>query len=152
VCGVGGAALAVTEGEISGRAAAAWLGRTVDWPDRLRRRRRVHRAFAVAMHRAHPMPDGWLTWLGPSTVVCRCEEVTVAEITDAVDRLGATDARTVKLLSRAGMGWCQGRMCAYATGSLTGSASGRPADPRHLAERPVAVPIGLGLLAKGGDD
>jgi NADPH-dependent 2,4-dienoyl-CoA reductase/sulfur reductase-like enzyme len=152
VCGVGGAALAVTEGEISGRAAAAWLGRTVDWPDRLRRRRRAHRAFAAAMHRAHPMPDGWLTWLGPATVVCRCEEVTVAEITDAVDRLGATDARTVKLLSRAGMGWCQGRMCAYATGSLSSASTGCPTDPRPLAERPVAVPVGLGVLARGGDD
>lgn len=151
VCGVGGAALAVTEGEISGRAAAAWLGRAVDWPPRLRRRRRAHRTFAAAMHRAHPMPDGWQTWLGPTTVVCRCEEVTVAEVSEAVDRLGATDARTVKLLSRAGMGWCQGRMCAYAVGSLCSTATGGPTTPLPLAERPVSVPIGLGVLAKGGD-
>jgi thioredoxin reductase len=152
VCGIGGAALAVTEGEISGRAAAAWLGRPVDWPHRLRRRCRAHRAFAAAMHRAHPMPDGWHAWLEPATVVCRCEEVTVAEVTEALDRLGATDARTVKLLTRAGMGWCQGRMCAFAADSLSSTATGRPTDPRSLAERPVAVPIGLGVLAKGGDD
>jgi hypothetical protein len=98
------------------------------------------------------MPDGWQTWLEPTTVVCRCEEVTVAEVSEAVDRLGATDARTVKLLSRAGMGWCQGRMCAYATGSLSSASTGCPTDPRPLAERPVAVPVGLGVLARGGDD
>jgi NADPH-dependent 2,4-dienoyl-CoA reductase/sulfur reductase-like enzyme len=150
VCGVGGAALAVIEGEISGRAAAAWLGRPVDWPDGLRRRRRAHRAFAAAMHRVYAVPDGWLTWLDPGTPVCRCEEVTVAEIRAAFDRLGATDARTVKLFNRAGMGWCQGRMCAYAIGCLTSAATGRPADPRSLAERPVAAPIPLGVLAEGG--
>ncbi|HEX6577541.1 MAG TPA: NAD(P)/FAD-dependent oxidoreductase [Jiangellaceae bacterium] len=149
VCGVGGAALAVTEGQISGRAAAAWLGRPVDWPAGLRRRRRAQRAFAAAMHRVYAVPDGWLTWLDQSTPVCRCEEVTVAEIRTAVDHLGATDARTVKLFSRAGMGWCQGRMCAYATGCLTSAATGRRADPRSLAERPVAAPITLGALADG---
>ncbi|HMG29760.1 MAG TPA: FAD-dependent oxidoreductase [Jiangellaceae bacterium] len=151
VCGVGGAALAVTEGEIAGRAAAAWLGRRVDWPDRLRRRRRAHRAFATALHRAHPVRDGWRTWLDPATVVCRCEEVPVVRITDAVHHLGATDARSVKLLSRAGMGWCQGRMCAYATGCLTSLETGRPADPGDMAERSVAVPIPLGVLADETD-
>ncbi|MGH8823633.1 MAG: FAD-dependent oxidoreductase [Jiangellaceae bacterium] len=149
VCGVGGAALAVTEGEIAGRSAAAWLGRRVGMPDRLRRHRRAHRAFAAAMHRAHPVPEGWNTWLEPTTVVCRCEEVTVADVVDAVQGLGATDARTVKLLSRAGMGWCQGRMCAYATGCLTGVETGLPADPGQLAERPVATPVPLGELARG---
>lgn len=153
VCGVGGAALALTEGEICGRAAAAWLGYAVDRiDDRLIRRRRAHRAFARAMHRAHPVPDGWRTWLDPTTVVCRCEEVTVAEVIEAVDRLGATDARTVKLLSRAGMGWCQGRMCGHAIGCLSSVATGLPADPRQLAERPVATPVPLGVLAADDGD
>jgi NADP-dependent aldehyde dehydrogenase len=50
------------------------------------------------------------------------------------------------------MGWCQGRMCAFAADSLSSTATGRPTDTRSLAERPVAVPVGLGVLAKGGDD
>jgi len=49
------------------------------------------------------------------------------------------------------MGWCQGRMCAYATGCLTSLETGRPADPRDLAERSVAVPVPLGVLAHETD-
>ena len=149
--GVGGAALALVEGDIAGRAAAAWVGRPVTWPAGLRRRRRTYRAFATAMHRAHPVRDGWRGWIGPDTVVCRCEEVTASAVVDAVRRLGATDARTVKLLCRAGMGWCQGRICGYATGLLTTAETGRPSDPAGLAERPVATPMSLRTLADGAD-
>src|SRR5690606_12789508 len=83
VCGVGGADLAVVEGEIAGLAAAeapaagARLGR-------LRRRRAALRDFAAGMHRVHPVRDGWKGWLRPDTIVCRCEEVTAAEIAHAV--------------------------------------------------------------------
>ncbi len=70
------------------------------------------------MHRAHPVRDGWRTWLTPDTLVCRCEEVSVSAVTEAVRLLGTTDPRMVKLLSRAGMGWCQGRVCGHAVSRL----------------------------------
>ena len=44
------------------------------------------------------------------TVVCRCEEVTLGEIRQAVAE-GATSANEVKGLTRTGMGNCQGRIC-----------------------------------------
>ncbi len=150
--GVGGAALALVEGEIAGRAAADWLRGRVTRPSaRLRRRRRAQRRFAMAMHLAHPVRDGWRTWLSPDTLVCRCEQVAVSAITDAT-QLGADDARTVKLLSRAGMGWCQGRMCGYAVSCLAAATAGRDSDSRGLAERPLATPIRLGVLAQSDDD
>ncbi|TDD98923.1 FAD-dependent oxidoreductase [Jiangella asiatica] len=154
-CGIGGAPLAVAEGEIAGRAAAnaataanAAGQPAVVVPSRLRRRRRALRRFAAAMHEVHPVRDGWQTWLGEDTLVCRCEEVTAGEVRAAVDELGATDARTAKLLSRAGMGWCQGRVCGYATACVA-AGSGRPveADLRGVAERPIAAPITLSALA-----
>lgn len=145
--GVGGATLAVVEGEIAGLAAAARLGRSVDRPSRLLRRREALRAFAAAMHQTYPVRDGWRTWLDDETLVCRCEEVPVAAVTAAVRDLGATDARSVKLLSRAGMGWCQGRVCGYATACLTAAETGRPYDPTGLAERPLATPVPLDVLA-----
>ena len=43
--------------------------------------------------------------------VCRCEEITKAEVIEAV-RNGATSVNEVKRLLRAGMGLCQGRNCA----------------------------------------
>ncbi|MFD2351612.1 hypothetical protein ACFSTC_23450 [Nonomuraea ferruginea] len=54
---------------------------------------------------------------------------------------GATDARSAKLLSRAGMGWCQGRVCAYPVACLVG---GGQAAPR----RPIAQPVTLAALAE----
>ncbi|HEU5265964.1 MAG TPA: hypothetical protein VFU35_04665, partial [Jatrophihabitans sp.] len=55
--------------------------------------------------------------------------------------------RTVKLLSRAGMGWCQGRVCGFATGCLIAHRTGQPLDPNNGADRPVAAPVPLGALA-----
>jgi len=115
--------------------------------------------FAAAMHAAHPVRDGWVTWLRPDTVICRCEEVPLARVDEAVAELGATDARTVKLLTRCGMGWCQGRICGDAVARLVGVRTGRRDDPagrralaadlRDLAVRPVASPIRLDTLAGG---
>lgn len=43
-------------------------------------------------------------------LVCRCEEVTVGEIREAIAQ-GAFDVVGVKRRTRAGMGLCQGRTC-----------------------------------------
>ena len=155
-CGVGGAPLSVVEGEIAGAAAADTAAGAAPAapPPGLRRRRRALRRFATAMHRVHPVRDGWQGWLREDTLVCRCEEVTAGEVRAAVGDLGATDARTAKLLSRAGMGWCQGRVCGYATACLTASArdsaSVSALDLQGVSERPIAAPISLGRLAGDG--
>lgn len=149
-CGVGGADLAMAEGEVAGLAAAERLGRWTAWPDGLWQRRAALRRFAAAMHRVLPVRPGWQGWLRDDTVVCRCEEVTVAAVEGAARDLGASDSRSVKLLTRAGMGWCQGRMCGYAVSRLSVPGTGRPADERGVAARPLAVPVRLGDLAQGG--
>ena len=153
--GVGGADLSEAEGEIAGLAAAATaLGRAVERGEtrRIRGRRDRGRAFASALQEAFPVPGGWLGWLTPETIVCRCEEVTVARVDAAMTDLGATDARTVKLLARPGMGLCQGRVCGYATACLVADRARRPvtaADVAALATRPIAQPVPLGVLADG---
>lgn len=43
-------------------------------------------------------------------VICRCEEITLGEIRQAV-RDGAREVSAVKRRTRAGMGLCQGRTC-----------------------------------------
>lgn len=145
-CGVGGAALAVVEGAIAG---AAVVGAPVD--EALRRRRAALRRFATAMHVAHPVPPGWMERMQPETVVCRCEEVTAGQLRGAVDEHGARDARAAKLLVRTGMGWCQGRVCGYATACLTARWAGTPHDPATIATRPVAAPVSLGTLARSDE-
>lgn len=44
------------------------------------------------------------------TIICRCEEVFESDVLKAI-RLGARDVDTVKRMTRAGMGLCQGRTC-----------------------------------------
>jgi len=144
--GVGGAELAVVEGEIAGRSAAAELGRAVALPDALLRRRGILLKFARAMHRVYPVHNGWRNWLQPDTLVCRCEEVPVSAVAEAIRSLGASDERSVKLLTRTGMGWCQGRMCGFAVGRLV--ANGATGNPHSVAERPLSTPVPLGVLAR----
>lgn len=141
-CGVGGAALAVAEGHL----AAYGIVGTADDAEVARLREEIARlrGFAAAMHRAHPVPAGWADGLREDTVVCRCEEVTAGTVRQAVSERGATDARQVKQLTRAGMGWCQGRVCGYAVELLAGGGSGSPVE--HT-ERLVSTPVPLGVLA-----
>ena len=49
-------------------------------------------------------------YLTDDMIVCRCEEVTVGEIKQAIKE-GARDITGVKRRVRAGMGLCQGRTC-----------------------------------------
>jgi len=155
ITGVGGATLAVVEGELAGSAAAQAAGSSDPLSGRdlasLRRRRRRLRAFADAMHAAHALPAGWPAWLEDQTLVCRCEEVPYASVAAAVTDLGATDARAVKLVARPGMGWCQGRVCGYATAELTARLCERDVrrdDLVAFAHRPLAGPILLGDLSR----
>ncbi|MEU9981679.1 NAD(P)/FAD-dependent oxidoreductase [Streptomyces sp. NPDC050856] len=142
--GIGGAELALVQGEIAAADIAYALHgtrrdlrRTVT----LVRRRARLRAFADTMAAAHRPGPGWTDWIGGTTEVCRCEEVTADRIRAAVTTLGARDARTVKLLTRAGMGWCQGRMCGQAVARLAGE---EPAPDR----RPLSCPVPLSHLAQ----
>ncbi|MEU9837004.1 NAD(P)/FAD-dependent oxidoreductase [Streptosporangium sp. NPDC048047] len=137
--GVGGAEAAEAEGRLAGRTVAADQGRRVPPLPALARRVDRLAAFARALHEAYPVRPGWRDWLRDDTLVCRCEEVPLSAVREA-RRLGAVDARSVKLLARPGMGWCQGRMCGYAVACLAGED---PAAPR----RPIAQPVRLGDLA-----
>ncbi|WP_137826686.1 FAD-dependent oxidoreductase [Brevibacterium sp. 2SA] len=160
VTGVGGAVLAAAEGRLAGAQAAAEItgaspdDRTAAHPrafDRTATRRTIarHRAFAEAMHRAHPVPPGWTDRLTPETIVCRCEEVPAATIAEASTTLEADDARAQKNMTRAGMGWCQGRECGFAVTCLaTGAPDRAESSSLHASlaqtmKRPVAQPVPL---------
>ncbi|WP_372459271.1 FAD-dependent oxidoreductase [Streptomyces huiliensis] len=150
--GVGGWQLAWSEGELAAVAAAVRLSGRVgpavsERLRALRRRRDRLRSFADAMAAAHAPGKGWTDWLTDDTDVCRCEEVTAGRVREAVADLGARDARTVKLLTRAGMGWCQGRVCGTAVSCLAAGGTAPGSVPPTPARRPFAVPVPLGALA-----
>ncbi|HEY1572789.1 MAG TPA: FAD/NAD(P)-binding oxidoreductase [Pseudonocardiaceae bacterium] len=142
VTGIGGVRLSLVEGMIAGRAASG-----VDVPVRLERQRAGHRAFAAALADVYPVRKGWLGNLTGDTLLCRCEEVDHHTVRAAVTELGARDARAVKLLTRAGMGWCQGRMCGDAVACAVADLTGRAPDPTDMTRRMLAQPVRLGDLA-----
>ncbi|CAO0835144.1 Oxidase OS=Streptomyces microflavus OX=1919 GN=Smic_85880 PE=4 SV=1 [Streptomyces microflavus] len=141
--GIGGAGLSLAEGHIAGLSAAAHLYGTApdpgEWAAAARSRTRL-RAFFAELDGAYAAPVRWTERLTDATVVCRCEEVTAGAVREAVGALGAGDLRTVKLLTRAGMGWCQGRMCEP---GVAGIADCELTPGRRLLARPVP----LGVLA-----
>jgi hypothetical protein len=96
------------------------------------------------------VPANWSDHLADDTLMCRCEEVPHRAVRAAVQDLGATDARTVKMVTRTGMGWCQGRICGYPVACEAARLSGRTitaADLEAFAHRPFAAPVTLGELA-----
>lgn len=52
-----------------------------------------------------------------NTIICRCEEITVSEIEEAI-AAGCTSIKSIKKFTRAGMGSCQGRICASSIASI----------------------------------
>ncbi|CAE6845046.1 Hydrogen cyanide synthase subunit HcnB [Paraburkholderia aspalathi] len=112
---IDGARSAAITGEIVVAAIAAELGViNIEERDRagLSLRRELERdtsirPFLETMYRPSDrfrIPDD------PSTLVCRCEEVTVAQVCQAVNE-GCMGPNQFKGFTRAGMGPCQGRMC-----------------------------------------
>jgi D-hydroxyproline dehydrogenase subunit alpha len=143
ITGVGGAVLAAVEGTLAGLAAADLAA-----PNRLLRKQESLRRFASAMAAIHPVPR---LDCPDDVVVCRCEGVTAGAIRAAVACSGAVDARGVKLMARPGMGWCQGRVCGFATARLAAGALGRPvahADLATFAHRPIAQPVTLAEMSR----
>ncbi len=156
--GIGGAAMAVVEGELAALCAGDALGTGSPELDlriaRLQRERARLHAFAVAMHKANPVPARWTEWLTPETIVCRCEEASYGDLCAAHRDLGADDARSLKSYARPGMGWCQGRVCGFATASIAAVLAGRGPTAEDLAamsKRTLAAPVSLGRLAALAD-
>ncbi len=82
-------------------------------------------------------------------VVCRCEAVRVGDLLGARDAWAIDSLRQLKLLTRAGMGICQGRVCGPLLEAL---ARGWGWDPTGaLASRPPARPWPM-QLARGTDE
>jgi NADPH-dependent 2,4-dienoyl-CoA reductase/sulfur reductase-like enzyme len=145
--GIGGADLALAEGEIAGLGA---MGLSI--PLKLRFKKFAKSSFARALQRSYPVGNGWQEWLTPETLICRCEEVTCKEVLDSVSQLSADDVRTAKLFTRAGMGLCQGRICSRAVSELIGGATGisiNSGERIAASNRPISAPITLGALGDG---
>lgn len=130
--GFGGSERALVQGAIAGHTAAGHVQQAQALRPQLAR----WEGFAQALQTSFVLNEQLKALPRPDTLVCRCEDVTYA---DLAPRQGWIDA---KLQTRCGMGACQGRICGAATQHLFGWT---PAAPRHLL-----APTRIGTLAACG--
>lgn len=150
--GIGGGPLAMLEGQIAGIAAAAQAGHGAAEAERaiwrlapaLERERRFQRMYAALFTPG----TGLYEWSRDDTILCRCEEVTQADIRRAIP-LGGDSANEVKAIVRCGMGDCQGRMCGHLVAHCIAKETGRPvAEVGLFRPRPPVFPVPVVALGQ----
>jgi NADPH-dependent 2,4-dienoyl-CoA reductase/sulfur reductase-like enzyme len=150
--GVAGAKLALYEGRIAGLSIARSLEYISDsdvekrikpFQKGLSRYKRLRKVLdEISMPRA-----GLYELANHDTVICRCEEVTLGEIQEALAR-DTTQVKDLKRMTRAGMGSCQGRMCGPALMEIMRhQPNATPEGVGSLLPRPPIKPTGLRVLA-----
>lgn len=143
--GLGGAQIAMQQGELSAISALRFLG--IDQPctsagvyRKLRRSQRFQSAL-WSMYRAPERGP-----IANDAILCRCEEVSAATARAAIAD-GASDPAVLKRRTRIGMGRCQGRYCLPQVLKLF-TEVGLPASSEALfAPQIPARPTLLGSLA-----
>lgn len=142
--GLGGAALAESQGEHAGKSAAAYLGKSV--PPAPSAGTDVSRAvrFQNALWDFYRAPPRALP--GDGVEICRCEEVRAGTVRAAVAE-GAHDPGAVKRATRLGMGRCQGRYCTAPLIRILAEAGHRPGPESLFAPQIPARPVPIAHLA-----
>ncbi len=149
--GVEGSYVAVDEGALAALGAAVDAG-VLDRAEaeahaaparrRLARRRRLSRATT----RLYRVGAGVHELADQSTIVCRCEGVSQAEVVAAAE--STDDVSVVKALTRAGMGPCQGRNCQRHVAGVIARTHGRELGTIDLATPRMPVrPVPISAMA-----
>ncbi|AWV05621.1 FAD/NAD(P)-binding oxidoreductase (plasmid) [Burkholderia sp. JP2-270] len=149
--GIGGAKAACTRGELAAIGVAVALGalsagRAGEIAAPLRRRLEIELATRPLLDSVY-RPRSQIFTPSDEAIVCRCEEVTAAEVRAAA-QLGQPGPNQVKAFTRAGMGPCQGRQCGYTVANLLASTQCRSvADVGFQRVRPPLKPVTLAEIS-----
>jgi NAD(P)H-nitrite reductase large subunit len=84
-------------------------------------------------------------------LICRCEEISLDEILNAVAN-GARSVAEVKKRTRAGMGLCQGRTCERLVQQILKRELGAEACHHPDTSRPPVRPLAFGTLGGGSSE
>jgi NAD(P)H-nitrite reductase large subunit len=157
--GIGGVALARLEGQKAGMQAAHQLGHIdgqalQSLASELRPRLKRERRFADLMGDLFTPGPGLYTLGDEGTIICRCEEVRLADVRQA-QAAGCSTLAEIKGLTRVGMGNCQGRICGelLAHALLDGDSSQQEQEQKlrnlgMFSVRPPIHPLSLQDLAQ----
>jgi NADPH-dependent 2,4-dienoyl-CoA reductase/sulfur reductase-like enzyme len=141
-----GTAIALLTGHLGNQGAEKIIKRI---GPQLARQRRFGRLLGELFS---PKP-GWISLARDETPLCRCEEVSLGEVKAAVAE-GARTLGEVKMVTRVGMGNCQGRMCERSvTGAIMQACLAEGATPDSVGMysiRPPLHPLPMDFLAEAG--
>jgi len=147
--GVLGAPAAMEQGRIAAIRVAAMLDR-LDADEAARRHAssarqlRAHRRFQDAVREVYRHRVNLARLATDETIVCRCEDVSVAQLRGDATSAGDSDTNTFRAHLRVAMGPCQGRNCLPTLAGLAGQPGfefanlNAPMTPRSPA-RPVRI-------------
>jgi bacterioferritin-associated ferredoxin len=157
--GIGGAENARLEGRMAGNAVAVEAGYLnpkkageiyAGLRPALARQRRFGRLLGALFI---PRP-GLISLAQDETILCRCEGITLGEVKAAVAD-GARTIGEVKLITRTGMGNCQGRICERSVGAaIVQALATQPVTPESVGGysiRPPLHPLPLVNLAEASE-
>jgi D-hydroxyproline dehydrogenase subunit alpha len=109
----------------------------------------LRRFAAVLAELSTPAPELVASTSERSALLCRCEDVTVGQVEDAVRAdPGVSSGSAAKLLTRVGMGFCQGRMCEINVRRVIAQERQiNLAEVAGFVVRPPVKPVPLAALA-----
>ena len=149
--GIAGALAAEHRGRLAALQAAHLLGR-IDAAKRDSEAKAPRAALARAVRgreffdALYKAPDAFRRPTG-DTIVCRCEEVTAAQVRETV-KLGCSGPNQMKAFLRCGMGPCQGRFCGLTVSEIIAEERGVPTqEVGYYRLRFPTKPLTLGELA-----
>lgn len=103
------------------------------------------------MHAMDPAPGNLkATAEDDALVICRCEGITLSELQRSLQEFDVQSVRQLKLVSRVGMGICQGRTCRPIVEAVA-MALGLRDGPMELSTRPPVRPVTMDTLIGGGE-
>lgn len=153
--GIMGAEAAEMSGELAALAMLSDMGGSHDRLDAAQTRiptltdklKKISR-FRQGLEQAFPAPANWMRQLTEDTIICRCEEITVSDIREAVSTNDIREINRLKAMSRSGMGRCQGRMCGQATAELLAQMTNQSlASVGRLRGQAPVKPVPVSVLA-----
>ena len=151
--GLVGARASLAEGTIAGHAAALELGhrRSVPFEDseaRAKYELTRHRRFQKWLWSLYAAPRLGVQLATPDTLICRCEEITLRQIDEALSD-GPLPIGDLKRATRVGMGPCQGRYCGMNLSERVAQSHGAALDESmRFAPRMPVKPVAIADIAR----
>jgi NADPH-dependent 2,4-dienoyl-CoA reductase/sulfur reductase-like enzyme len=156
ITGVAGADAALEKGRVAAVGILRALGRADDVDARrlaasARRRLAWSERFAGILHELARPPQGLARQvMSDESILCRCESITRGEFQSRlIEHPHIATADAAKLLTRVGMGLCQGRMCGDNAARLLAEIRGvTVADVGPLQAQAPVKPVPLDMLVR----